>query len=205
MATHETITAKICSRCKRDLPLDQFYKDARKPNRRAHCRDCCNRARKAARENATPEEQKRALEMARQWKLDNAERTAKVKRAWDAANPEKAAESSRKASTKYRASNGAVFSARLLPHRFRRSKRKRPPKAELKIVPAWADFAQIDEVYRLCAERNASDVDGVEWQVDHIVPLQSSAVCGLHVQDNLSIIPKRQNIVKGNRHWPDMP
>ena len=46
---------------------------------------------------------------------------------------------------------------------------------------------------------------GFQWQVDHIVPLKHAKVCGLHTHDNLQVIPATENYKKGNRHWPDMP
>jgi len=42
-------------------------------------------------------------------------------------------------------------------------------------------------------------------EVDHIVPLKSSTVCGLHTQANLQILPSVDNSRKGNHWWPDMP
>ena len=41
--------------------------------------------------------------------------------------------------------------------------------------------------------------------VDHIVPLQSALVCGLHCEANLEIIPGAANEAKKNYWWPDMP
>jgi 5-methylcytosine-specific restriction endonuclease McrA len=45
----------------------------------------------------------------------------------------------------------------------------------------------------------------VKHEVDHIVPLKSPLVCGLHVEHNLQVIPATQNRRKHNRVWPDMP
>ena len=46
---------------------------------------------------------------------------------------------------------------------------------------------------------------GFQWHVDHIVPLQSPIVCGLHTIENLQVIPGALNLAKGNRMWPQMP
>ena len=74
---------------------------------------------------------------------------------------------------------------------------------EKKATPKWANRFFIREIYDLARRR--TECLGQEYQVDHIVPLHSNIVCGLHVEHNMQIIPKRINIQKGNRHWPDMP
>lgn len=82
------------------------------------------------------------------------------------------------------------------PDRSRAQTMKRLAKKAL-AIPAWADMGAIRDVY--------SEAAYMQMEVDHIVPLQSKLVCGLHVWDNLQLLPKLENIRKGNRHWPDMP
>ena len=65
-------------------------------------------------------------------------------------------------------------------------------------IPAWANEQAILDIYREC--RNHPD-----HHVDHIVPLVSKIVCGLHCEANLRIIPAVENYSKNNRRWPDMP
>lgn len=64
-------------------------------------------------------------------------------------------------------------------------------------MPAWADRAAIAEIYERCAAMNAEG--GQQYQVDHIHPLASPLLCGLHVDYNLQIIPAVENQKKGNR------
>lgn len=80
--------------------------------------------------------------------------------------------------------------------------RARRRAAELQAIPAWADFDRIAKIYELAKQLREL---GCEVHVDHIVPLQSPLVCGLHVHDNLRVILATDNASKANRHWPDMP
>ena len=75
--------------------------------------------------------------------------------------------------------------------------------AKLKATPIWANEFFIGEAYHLAKVR--AKATGVAWHVDHIVPLRSKLVCGLHVEHNLRVIPAFENMTKGNRFWPDMP
>ena len=69
--------------------------------------------------------------------------------------------------------------------------------------PKWADSSRILEIYRL--RDVLSESTGIEHHVDHIVPLTSKLVCGLHNEFNLQVLPGVENLKKHNRHWPDMP
>lgn len=64
-------------------------------------------------------------------------------------------------------------------------------------TPLWADFQAIRAIYERC--RNLSAESGITHHVDHIVPIQARRVCGLHVPDNLRIIPATDNLRKCNK------
>lgn len=74
--------------------------------------------------------------------------------------------------------------------------------AKLQATPSWSNKEHIDSIYLLAAINREG---GHDLHVDHIVPLISDIVCGLHCEANLQLMPASDNISKGNRHWPDMP
>lgn len=73
----------------------------------------------------------------------------------------------------------------------------------IKATPKWANLEKIEEFYEQAKE--VSIQTGIAHSVDHIVPLTSGLVCGLHVESNLRVIPHLENISKKNYYWPDMP
>ena len=70
-------------------------------------------------------------------------------------------------------------------------------------IPKWANRFFIEEIYDLARRR--TKITGFPWHVDHIVPIKSHLVCGLHVENNLQVIPMTVNVRKKNRFWPEMP
>lgn len=61
---------------------------------------------------------------------------------------------------------------------------------KLKATPVWADLEKIKLIYK---NRPAGH------HVDHIVPLNSPVVCGLHWEGNLQYLPARENLSKRNK------
>lgn len=124
----------------------------------------------------------RATNVAQYAKADKAKRLLKG-RAWQNANREKVRASVRK----WNRSNAHWATCRA---------------AKLNATPKWADRKAVLAAY--LEARRLTKETGVQHHVDHIVPLKSPIVCGLHVEHNLQVIPGVENSRKGNRHWPDM-
>jgi hypothetical protein len=218
---------KFCPGCGQTLPLSAFgHRPERGPKSvRSRCKECGNAARRKTRAEASPAERAHALGLARRWKRDNRERNKATKHAWEAANPDKVVGYSRKTSTKWRSANIELARTRVLASKAKRAeyyreqgrewqkdnpakcraKYKRYMAQKQRAMPAWADDFLIQQFYDCCTERNQLMTGGQRWHVDHIVPLNGKTVCGLHVQDNLQVIPGLLNLSKANRFWPDMP
>lgn len=56
-------------------------------------------------------------------------------------------------------------------------------------------------IYRT-AEKLTQDT-GVMYHVDHIIPINSPLVCGLHTDANLQILTAEENMKKSNRLIPE--
>lgn len=69
-------------------------------------------------------------------------------------------------------------------------------------TPPWYDDDAVQKFYDQAAR--LTEKTGISHEVDHIVPLTSEFVCGLHVQDNLQVLTSFENNSKGNRYWPGM-
>lgn len=72
--------------------------------------------------------------------------------------------------------------------------------AKIRATPPWlsdAHKAQIEAIYH--ERERVSTETGVLHHVDHIIPLRSHIVCGLHVPWNLQVIPANDNLRKSNK------
>lgn len=147
------------------------------------CKVCCRERSKKWRE--ANREAHRAY--SRQWQKDHKDRVNERSRVWRERNKERRAE----------IANG-------WGRRNREYRRAKLAERRRKFVtPAWADLSRIAEFYRRAVELERET--GVKYHVDHIVPINSDLVCGLHVESNLQVITARENILKRNLVWPDMP
>lgn len=142
------------------------------------------RAMESARHKANPEAGR--IRSAR-WYLDNKDRMA----AWYVVNRDRVKETS----AAWRANNkdrGRAWrrksSAKLSAHCAKRRL------ITVQATPAWADLELINDMYL--------EAQYFQMQVDHIVPLRSKVVCGLHWEGNLQLLTPTENLKKGNRLNP---
>lgn len=184
---------KSCAMCKAVKPLAEFYAERRgKFGVRAVCKHCMN---------AVGREYSRVYRKENPAKVKATNRAQYLKTipenrarhaAWVRANPERKRELMRSHYARH-------------PHVFKAAAKARMA-AKLRATPAWANQFFIEEAYALAGLRSAQQTGGIaKWHVDHIIPLRSKLVCGLHVENNLEVIPAGDNIRKSNRYWPDMP
>ena len=69
--------------------------------------------------------------------------------------------------------------------------------AKINRIPLWVDLKEIEKIY-LKASYLTKEI-GVQYDVDHIIPLQGKKVSGLHIESNLQVITHVANMKKGNR------
>jgi len=203
------IAMKTCTKCNKEKALTEFHK--RKDGKYgvyAACKLCFSIKRKANYQKNKDKEQEKIKE----YKSKNKEKINEYQKQYKEDNKE----TSRAYSKKYYLEN-KENSSKYAKANYQKNREKRIAQAQdwaknnhskrtsifanykatkLKATPAWFERKQIEKVYKEARKYG--------FHVDHIVPLQSKTVCGLHCWHNLQLLNASINCSKGNYHWPDM-
>ncbi len=197
-----------CSFCEADLPL------ASKLRRGSKCKAChAKYVREYRAKNI-----ERARELERQRRARRKEQHRAYAAIWYQANKDRIKESSRRRyqrikskPSEQRARQEWRLSNAHLTRGYSRSYRQRHRDRVAAYVqaknakrrqaqPAWANKFKIRVMYRTASV--LTRLTGRKFEVDHIYPLNSPFMCGLHVETNMRVISKAENVRKSNRYWP---
>ena len=170
------VICQSCCTCKQSLLLIAFGKSKNATNGHARVCKACRKAEYQS--NPIPAKQRASI-----WKKENPKKRLENNRIWREQNPEKT-----KASRNKWAHNNKAYGA--FNRSVDRTKRKQA-------MPLWANEFFIEEAYHLAKLR--TELFGFKWHVDHIIPIKGKTVCGLHVENNLQVIPAIDNLKKGNK------
>jgi hypothetical protein len=174
---------KHCPKCNQEKPFEAFYASStHKSGYASWCKECeSDRAKAKNKRNRDAR-----LDKAKQWRDANKDRQAAAIKAWRESNPERTAAMYRDWAQRNRDKVNAKWMKREASKKHR--------------TPSWLtedELWMIEQVYDIAATRTA--MLGIEFHVDHIVPLQGKTVSGLHVPWNLQVLPAKLNRQKSNR------
>ena len=169
---------KTCSVCGEDKPTHDFECS------RGQCKVCRAKYFSGRKKTRTVAEKRKATEYSKQWRLKNPNYRQLV-------DYPRRKESHRLKAVLYRKNN---------PEKHAASSRKRQC-AKANRTPNWLtvdDFWLMQEAYSVARMR--TNMTGVAWEVDHIIPLRGSVVSGLHVPLNLRVILRSENRSKRTKY-----
>jgi hypothetical protein len=188
---------KKCSICELVLPLKEFHRDAQnKDGLQGYCKEC-NKSLRRRRQQKNKEKHANGFTVAiKEKKCNVCKQILPI------------SEFSRNITTK----DGFRYSCKKCdsdrdsawkknnPDKNRALKAKRRAKKKQALAP-WASPSELQKHYAHAQWLNKT-LPNHKFQVDHIFPLQSDFLCGLHVETNLMVLEASQNASKNNRQWP---
>jgi hypothetical protein len=146
------------------------------------CPECKKKSKQKWNQNNS--DKKRAMD--KRWQQANRERMREIQRNWNRKHPERR----RKMNERWKKENPGKVTAIIAKRRAIKRDALAP----------WADLNSIKKFYDKA--KYLTKLTGIQHEVDHIYPLKSKYMCGLHVENNLQILTKSENSSKNNRTWP---
>ena len=185
---------KKCASCKKELAIESFAKNkSTGDGLQAYCRSCSSEKRRAYRA-ANPD---RARQLDREAASRNRDARRKRCADWAAKNIDKKRADARayyhankERVLAYKAEYRKANYPKIAAHNAKRRARERDA------TPKWADITEISKFYD--EARKTTELTGIVHHVDHVIPLKGDSVSGLHVQNNLRVIPAIENMKKRN-------
>lgn len=177
--------SKTCSACIQVKPLEDFFHYARSKDGRFYRCRACEKAYQEARKGEKAAAQKKWYAKVRETYL-----------------------STKRAETKQRREQYLVQKVQQRDlERWRRQQAARALQKKI-ATPVWVDAAHHSRIRQIYAVTQLlQEATALVYHVDHIVPLISEDVCGLHVWWNLQPLSEADNLLKNNtfdpRIYPD--
>lgn len=214
------MTTKICTKCNLNKPLADFSRSKTgKYGVNSRCRLCVreynatyykisgSRNREKYKESQSEWRNKtKAVKRVKDkaWRAANIEARKSVEKAYRLANAEKISEKNRKLYQRTKSIRALQTSEWAKANRAAKNySSRRYMTLRRQSLAKWASSDAIRTVYEKANELSIKF--GIRFEVDHIVPLKSEIVCGLHCEDNLQLLAASLNRSKSNVEWPDMP
>ena len=150
---------------------------AKRQTSKGVCTICANEYKKRRYHSETKEHQNKK---SKEWRANNKDKVVKHNIQFRLNNPSYFSE--------WRKENKGIVNASTYKRRT----------AKMHRMPIWANIEKIKELYKQAVIK--SKETGVQWHVDHVIPLQGELVSGLHVPENLQVISGVENVKKANRY-----
>jgi hypothetical protein len=174
---------KLCASCKVEKPTSNFR--WARTRFESLCKECKSKHRKAYYQENKEKEKLRAIHHHHNTYAKKREHKVKKAMEWVKNNPEKYKINAKRC---YEKTKLKRFAYQALARAKRRN-----------AVPKWFNTIK-EDVQKIYIEARTKTLEtGIPHEVDHIIPLVSDYVCGLHVPNNLRVITRYENRSKQNK------
>lgn len=181
---------KTCGRCDAEKPASDFYARTKSHDGLMACCKACSSHLSKRRYASSDEIKKATIAKSKEWVRNNPERAREIQAKSAETRPKLSSEVACARAQQYRARHPEAVKAMGV----RRAAVKRRAAADQ--TTELDTFVEL-EALRLREARKFHT--GINWHIDHIVPLLGKKASGLHNAYNLAVVPAVYNLRKNNR------